>query len=120
MPWHMITSDGTDKFRVGLHIYIYWASEIEGVRYSMGSYKDGDSVFLYDGRKIINTATVNRVFRIDELRQRKREAGVTSYIELTFNDKNKWFCTEPQPSDPFGGVFLCKVIYDEWVLRAKI
>lgn len=116
----MITSDNTDEIRCGLHIYIYWASEIEEILYPMVSYKDGDSVFLYDGNKIITTAIVNRVFNIDELRQRKQEAGVTSYIELTFVDENKWFCTEPQPSDPFGGVFLCRVMHDEWVLRIQI
>lgn len=86
----------------------------------MVPFKDGDSVFLYDGNRLINTAIVNRVFKIDEFQPRKREAGIASYVELTFIDGNKWFCTEPQPPDPFGGVFLCRVIHDEWVLRAQL
>jgi hypothetical protein len=129
MPFEMLSPD--DKIDIGAHLYVYWVPE--NLRINHGPirwYREGERIPIINGRAGLNlvlgrtpcfdTATVEKLMRIDAFKGHKCEAGITDYIEITLIDGSRWFCTDRARCD---GDFIdvhMRAMHDEWVVRARI
>lgn len=129
MSFEMLSSE--DKIRIGAHLYIYWIPERPYPHYpALRWYREGEKIPIVSDKSsrsrllgrtpCFDTATVEKLFKIDIFTDYKCEAGITDYIEITLIDGSRWFCTERAPCDGgFINIFL-RAMHDEWVVRAQV
>ena len=129
MSFEMLSSK--DSIEIGTHLYIYWIPERPYPDYpALRWYREGEKIPVVSGKQglirelgrtpCFDTATVEKIFKLDIFTDYKREAGITDYIEITLIDGSRWFCTQRAPCDgDFIDIFL-RAAHDEWVVRAKV